>query len=44
MLNISHSFILTKNEICNNKETPWFNNQMKILIESKNINGRLMVD
>ena len=51
MLNIFHNFIPNKNIMCNDKDTPWFNNQIKILIEKKNYlfksymaNGRLAVD
>ena len=36
MLNISHNFIPNKNTICNDKDPPWFNNQIKTLIEKKN--------
>ena len=51
MLNIFHNFIPNKNIICNDKDTPWFNNQIKTLIEKKNYlfksymaNVRLAVD
>ena len=51
MHNISHNSIPNKNIICNDKDTPWFNNQIKRLIEKKNhlfksyiTNGRLAVD
>ena len=51
MLNIFHNFIPNKNTICNDKYPPWFNNQIKTLIEKKNhlfkrymANGRLTVD
>ena len=51
MLNIFHNFILNKNIICNGKDPPWFNNQIKTLIEKKNhlfksymANFRLVVD
>ena len=51
MLNIFHNFILNKNIICNDKDPPWFNNQIKTLIEKKNhlfksymANCRLAVD
>ena len=51
LLDIFHNFILNKNIICNDKEPPWFNNQIKTLIEKKNdlfksymANGRLAVD
>ena len=51
MLNIFHNFILAKNIACNDKESTWFNNQIKTLIEKKNhlfksyiANGRLAVD
>ena len=51
MLNIFHNFIPNKNIICNDKDPPWFNNQIKILTEKKNdlfksyiANGRLAVD
>ena len=50
-LNIFHNFIPNKNIICNDKDHPWFNNQIKTLIEKKNhlfksymANGRLVVD
>ena len=36
MLNIFHKFIPNKNIICNDKDPAWFNNQIKILIETKN--------
>ena len=51
MLNIFHNFIPNKNIICNDKYPPWFDNQIKTLIEKKNhlcqsymANGRLAVD
>ena len=51
MLNIFHNFIQDKNTICNGKDSPWFNNQIKTVIEKKNnlfksymANGRLAVD
>ena len=51
MLNMFHKFIPNKNIICNDKDPPWFNNQIKALIEKKNNlfksymdNGRLAVD
>ena len=51
MLNIFHNFILNKNIICNDKDQPWFNNQIKTMIEEKNhifknymVNGTLVVD
>ena len=51
MLNIFHNFIPNKNIICNDKDTPWFNNQIKTLIKKKNLlfksymaNGSLAVD
>ena len=51
MLNIFHNSIPNKNIICNDKDCPWFNNQIKTLIEKKNhlfksymANGRLDVD
>ena len=51
MLNIFHNFIPNKNIICNDKDRPWFNIQIKTLIEKKNYlfksymaNGRLTVD
>ena len=51
MLNIFHNFIPNKNIICNDKDPPWFNNQIKTLIKKKNhlfksdmSNGRLAVD
>ena len=49
--NIFHNFIPNKNIICNDKDPPWFNNQIKTLIENKNnlfksfmANGRFAVD
>ena len=51
MLNIFHNFIRYKNIICNDKDPPWFNNQIKTPSEKKNrlfksymANGRLVVD
>ena len=51
MLNIFHNFIPNRNLICNCKDPPWFNNQVKTLIEKKNhlfksfmAIGRLTVD
>ena len=51
MLNIFHYFIPNKNIICNGKDLPWFNNEIKVLFEKKNrlfksymANGRLDVD
>ena len=45
MLNIFHNFIPNKNIICNHKDPSWFNNQIKTLIEKKNMaNGRLAMD
>ena len=51
MLNSFHNFIPNKNVICNDKDTPWCNNQIKTLIEKKNhlfktymANGRLDMD
>ena len=45
-----HNFIPNKNIICNGKDPPWFNKQIKTLIEKKNHlfksymdNGRLVV-
>ena len=36
MLNVFHNFIPHKHIICHNKHPPWFNNQIKTLIEKKN--------
>ena len=51
MVNIFHNFIPNKNIICNDKDFPRFNNQIKTLIERKNYllksyvtKGRLVVD
>ena len=51
ILNIFCNFSPNKNIICNNKNPPWFNNQIKTLIGKKNshfksnmANGRLAVD
>ena len=51
MLNIFHNLIPNKNIICNDKNPPWFNNQIKALTEKKNhlfksymANGRLAMD
>ena len=51
MLNVFHNFIPNNNMICNDKDPPWFNNQIKTLTEKKNHllksympNGRLAVD
>ena len=51
MVNKFHNFIPNKDTICNDKDRPWFNNQIKTLIEIKNnlfksymANGRLVVD
>ena len=51
ILNIFHNFISNINIFCNDKDPPWFNNQIKTLIEKKNnlfksymANGRLAVD
>ena len=47
MLNIFHNFIPNENIICNDKDPPWFNNQIKTLIEKKSISLKaiwLMVD
>ena len=51
VLNIFHNFISNKNRICNEKDPPWFNNQIKRLNEKKNhlfksymANGRLVVN
>ena len=51
MLNMFHKFIPNKNIICNDKDPPWCNNQIKALIEKKNNlfksymnNGRLAVN
>ena len=51
MLNIFYNFITKKYIICNDKDPPWFNNQIKTLIEKKNhlfksymANVRLAVD
>ena len=51
MFNIFHNLIPNKNIICNDKNPPWFNNQIKALTEKKNhlfksymANGRLAMD
>ena len=51
MLNIFYNFTPNKKIICNGKDPPWFNNQIKILIAKKNhlfksfmTNGRTTVD
>ena len=36
ILNIFHNFIPNKNKFCYDKDPPWFNNQIKTLIEKKN--------
>ena len=37
MINIFHHFIPNKDIICNYKYSPWYNNQIKTLIEEKNV-------
>ena len=51
ILNAYHNFIPNKNITCYDKNPPWFNNQIKTLIEKKihlfkgyMANGRLAVD
>ena len=44
---ILHNLIVNKEIICNDKDTPWFNNQIERLIEKKPISLKaiwLMVD
>ena len=50
MLNIFQNLVPNKDIICNDNDPPWFNNQIKTLIEKKNhikiymVNDRLVVD